>query len=217
MAERFKTGPARIGDVQIDVVISEQHDAQNEISAYPVEKGADITDHVRRKPRTVSLECVISDTPILLEQVRRTREFQGVTFTSSAGTEATPNDALGYSNQAYAELLRMRDEAQVVEVVTSLETYEDMMISSLSTPVTAKTGDAIQFTCVLQHVEFVALQSTLVVTEVPRVRGKRGQAGSTARHMVTAPEPVDNRTRLKRARDGGGGILGVTKNLLGVD
>lgn len=35
-----------------------------EVTKYPVEEGADITDHIRDMPEQITLECIVSDSPI---------------------------------------------------------------------------------------------------------------------------------------------------------
>lgn len=48
-----------IGGVAVDVVISEDHEAEVEIPEHPVEKGAKLSDHAWRKGYKVTLESVI--------------------------------------------------------------------------------------------------------------------------------------------------------------
>lgn len=50
--------------VYFDVVLTERHGFENDITEFAVEDGANITDHVRPNPLTVTLEVVKSNEPI---------------------------------------------------------------------------------------------------------------------------------------------------------
>ena len=55
----------KIGDIVIDASITETHVLENEITDHPVEQGANISDHSRPLPDSFTMECVVSNTPIL--------------------------------------------------------------------------------------------------------------------------------------------------------
>lgn len=50
--------------VQLDVYDSETHGMATEVSDFPVEDGPNISDNVRRKPKTLTIEGYVSDTPL---------------------------------------------------------------------------------------------------------------------------------------------------------
>ena len=50
--------------VQLDVYDSETHGMPTEVTEFPVEDGPDISDNVRRKPKTLTIEGYVSDTPL---------------------------------------------------------------------------------------------------------------------------------------------------------
>jgi hypothetical protein len=52
--------------LEIDATTNEQHDATNTVTDHPVEKGANIADHVRPDPDVLSVTGTISNTPIHL-------------------------------------------------------------------------------------------------------------------------------------------------------
>jgi adenine specific DNA methylase Mod len=64
---------ARLGAVTLDVVESEEPVFTNEITEFPVERGQDVADHVKNKPRTLSITGVCSgkDAPKKLEAIRK--------------------------------------------------------------------------------------------------------------------------------------------------
>src|SRR5574342_5520 len=105
----------RIDDYLIDVTVAEEHELPAEVTAHPVEDGADITDHVRLTPISVTLEGIVSDTPIgrLAEQ---------------RAPDGRPSD------DAYAFLKLVRSRREPVTIETSLETFTNMILQHLSVP-----------------------------------------------------------------------------------
>lgn len=57
-----------IDEIWPDVSVRESHGLSADVTEHPVEEGADITDHIRAKPRTFSIEGLISNTPIEVPQ-----------------------------------------------------------------------------------------------------------------------------------------------------
>lgn len=53
-----------IGDIWIDVSLSETHGVSAEVTDHPVEEGANIADHIRPQPRTFSIQGLVTNTPI---------------------------------------------------------------------------------------------------------------------------------------------------------
>lgn len=60
--EDKQTGTLRI--IRFDVVSNETFEALTAITSHPVEKGADVTDHAREEPVSISLEGFLSFTPL---------------------------------------------------------------------------------------------------------------------------------------------------------
>jgi hypothetical protein len=52
-----------IGSIWIDVSISEKHSVGADVTQHPVERGGDITDHIRPKPREIQIEGFVSNHP----------------------------------------------------------------------------------------------------------------------------------------------------------
>lgn len=159
--------PLIIDGYEIDVAESEEHTFENDVTEHPVESGADITDHVRARAIVVTVEGIVSDTP--LEALARRRnelvEIGGETF-------AKP------SEEAFARLLEINDSREPITIETSLKTYSDMVLQSLSAPRNAGTGEALRFSATFKQVRLVTSERTTVLVSVPRGKKKinRGQA-----------------------------------------
>lgn len=61
---RRSTEPAKIGDIlTVDVLLDRETKFDIDVSEYPVEDGFPVSDHVTRKPLTLSMTCVFTPTP----------------------------------------------------------------------------------------------------------------------------------------------------------
>jgi hypothetical protein len=110
------------GGVALDATITEQHSGSQTITEHPVETGAKVTDHSQKDPDKLTLVGVVSDFPILRD--------------INAGPEPSiiGGDPDRRAQQAYLELTRFKNEARLLQVVTELREYTDLMIETLSVP-----------------------------------------------------------------------------------
>jgi hypothetical protein len=151
----------------IDATVSETHEFSSEVTEHPVENGADVTDNVRARPIRITMDCVVSDTPIgFVRDVR--------------GENALPSD------DAYALLIDLRDSREPVDIETSLRTFENMVLESLSIPRSPQNGDALRFTASFVQIQLVTNARTTVRTAAPRGQKARNLGNKP---VVTQPTP----------------------------
>lgn len=176
----------------IDAAISEEHSFESEITSYPVERrppgptNGDVTDHVRNLRPTVTIEFVVSDTPI------------GEALTARAGAFALEEeglvDAILPSDEARQFLEDLRAKGEPFTIETHLRPYDDMLIESMSFPLDADTGAALAGTVTFRQVEFVENRRTFVDVSVPRGAKKRNAGSKGARVVGKADrDPVTGR------------------------
>lgn len=75
----YGTG-TRAGLIELDAVISEAHESGADVTEHPVEAGVAITDHVRRKLRTLEIQGVVTSTPLVPAPdsvAKAVKEFEG--------------------------------------------------------------------------------------------------------------------------------------------
>ena len=157
---------AQIGTVVVDVFITENHGLPSETTSYPREKGPNVSDHTRPMPLTLSVEGFISDAPIGKDLIDlRDRETAG---------QKLPSEF------AYAKLEEIYKTAEPVTVVTSLRTYESMVMLSCEITRDKDNGKALQFSCSFQQLTTVTNQRTVIRAETRGVskvaRGFKGSA-----------------------------------------
>lgn len=168
----YKINPTKIGVVTVDVVTKAEHSDEVDATEHPVERGSNVTDHARPKPAQLTLDCVVSDTPLSRAQARREVLLpDGSSFTSESEVE----EQAGRADEAYQKLLAIKDAGTLVTVNTRRRTYENMLIVKLGVPEDAGTGHALKFTIDLRELRIVQSKvSRVVVTKEPRGQGRKG-------------------------------------------
>lgn len=160
-----------IDDYLIDMARVINRGASAEVTAFPVEDGGDITDHVRILPEKVSIEGVVSDTPIGEAAVER------------AGSVQLPSEeARDKMNSLFGK---------IIKVITPNRVYRKVTLESLTEVEDASTGDAYKFTATFCEVRLVTNERTVVQVAVPR-NSKKVNKGSKAAETV-APATVPPR------------------------
>lgn len=163
-----------IDDFLIDVVLSEDHTFESDVTEYPVESGSNITDNVRPRPIVVTMECLVSNTPIGFLASRHPNGEQG------GGGEP--------ADDCYELLQKIRDKREPVIIRTSLRTFDNMVLKSLSIPRAKDRGDALKFTASFQQIQVVTNKRTRRIA-VPGGGGRnnKGQLPATFKDLPGIP------------------------------
>ncbi len=139
-----------IAGYPIDIAKMETHSLDAEVTDHPVEKGSVISDHVRLNPIEITLECLVSDTPIGVIATDPTRQAGAIEINGeSSDTAPTP------SEDAYAFLKRIRLAREPVTIETSLDRFENMVLTSLSVPRNATTSGGLTFEVTFKEVVII--------------------------------------------------------------
>lgn len=141
-----------LGGIVLDATVSEEHLTTCEVTKNPVEDGAQITDHVQIQPAKLTIEGVISDTPIgfaIIGNIQNVIRSVSTLFGKSSR-----------SIDAYNRLLKLQNDRQPFKVITGLKQYSNMILSELSVPRTKDTGGAIHFRAVMEEIRIVASETT---------------------------------------------------------
>ena len=163
--------------IVMDAVITETHTLENTITEHPVEKGADVSDHIRPQPDQVTMQCVISNTPLSTAQQSRAVRLGEYTLTTTNVERGQIGDMEGIAASAWKNLKKLRSEGVVMTVSTTLEDYTSMAIKSISAPRSAKNYDALEFTISFKKIVFVENKLTRSTTTNPSAQTK-GKAGA---------------------------------------
>lgn len=170
-----------------DLIVKGSIDFESEITDHPIEDGGQVNDHVTRKPISIKLETIVSDTPIgevaLHEsrQVPELTETERVDLVNTFGSSDFNNLPLP-SAEAYERLEAIWKEGRAVTVEIPFATrtgkpgkrvFKDMEIEKLSVPLDPKHDGGCWFEVTLKQLTIVQNKRVTVKTAVPRGQPKR--------------------------------------------
>lgn len=148
----------KIDGYPIDLTLSEEFSADSDVSKYAIEQGAKRSDHIENQPEQLTMEGIVSDTPI--------GEIAGDPTRQGLIDGATP------SSDAFSRLRAIRARREPVLIECSLGRFEDMALVSLRVPKSKETGKALQFTVVFEKMNFVTNNRTTVRVAIPNGGGR---------------------------------------------
>jgi hypothetical protein len=145
-----------------DASVTEGHSFSSEITEFPVEEGLNISDNARPKPFMLKLECYISDFPLPSE---------GRTQVSSGAINQRPKASKKRSENAFATLVRLKDEGIPITVTTGLNTYDSLVIQSIDVPRDKTLRAGLRFSIVMKEVRIVKTETV----NIRKARESKGQ------------------------------------------
>jgi hypothetical protein len=146
----YKVKKTTIGAIQLDASIEETHTRTNQVTDHPVEEGFNISDHIRPMPESINIKGIISNTPVV---------FLASKFAKSpivGDNQRTRNRV----KAADDEFLRIMNNGELKDIITSLRTYKDMAVTSYVVNRSAQLGNVLSFDIQLQKVVTAKTQVT---------------------------------------------------------
>ena len=137
------TDQRSIGTILPDVVVSEKHQDELEMTDHPVEAGATITDHAFKLPAVVVIQCG---------------------FGASGPSTVDPfalHEAVNLSD-IYDQLLQLQDPPTLVNVVTGKRLYKNMLIKSIAVQTDVDTENVLMVTVTCRQVIIATTQNITV-------------------------------------------------------
>lgn len=131
----------KIGLLEVDAHISEDHQWSNQVPVHPVESGLSVNDAIIRNPMTLTLDSTVSVAPIYPDRVS--------------------DKSLNRADNAYNRLVRLVTQATVVSVITGVKRYRNMAITELSIPRSSEDGLSLNFTISLQEIRIAKSVSVI--------------------------------------------------------
>ena len=126
-----------------DLAFSDNATHSSEITKYPVEQGANVADHVRVNPLTLSASVFVSNTPIDdLPDHSRAKAVSSIPLGGSPLLRATSaqvaqfTDTVFYDGDfiagTYAILRSLHDEHTILTATTPIKNYQNMILTKVS-------------------------------------------------------------------------------------
>lgn len=143
-----KTGKTGRVYLQLDAIVSENPEYIATPTTNTVEDGSEFSDHVLLAPEKVTLECVVTNARLPVGPI------------PTIGNIFKESDNL--AREAYDFLIDLWEAREPFDIVTGLKTYTNMVIVSFSPGRNTQTGDALRFTVVLQKINVIQSETTLI-------------------------------------------------------
>lgn len=182
-------GTTAIVGLELDATILESPEYTSTPTRNTVESGADITDHVVNEPVQLSLEGIVTNSPIGIMQSLRA-------LTSGNAWQ----DALNF-------LLKLRDDRLPFDFVGGLQVYKNMIITSFNPSRTPKTGAALEFKMTMKQIKTVETEI------VPVTKFKDGVKHTGQKQQNIGSQPTQAATPKSQGK-GSSIIAGWAPNFL---
>lgn len=172
---------ACLGELLVDAFIKESHTLSAEITEHPIANGSVMADHIITKPFSLSIDGIISNTPMSLI---------GLTVYDSAVNvwQGQSHDKILKTFELIENLFAKRTP---ISIATSLKTYQNMVLEHL----TLERGggfynDVLHFNCTAKQIE-IAYQERIKIPEPKVNRAKAKEKKGLQETKPVAPETAN--------------------------
>lgn len=141
---------------------------QADVTSYPVESGANVSDHVQIRNNTFTLSGMITETPIRLMH----------DMLHSAGVNGTRvSQAITYLDQIF-------EERQPIILITEHRVYENVILKGISYDY--QTDYAMQFDLDFEQIRLVSYGETNLIAT--KTKANKNVGGTVKQKVVVAPQ-----------------------------
>ena len=152
----YQIPPKSIGGFEIDAFIRERYSFGNTVTDIPMEDGRHASDHVVEKATEIHISGFIGN----------------VEFVTWDGPLPEPSEAMSRDpkeriRSAYFELMRLKASRQPLDLVTGLDTYRNMVITSFEIDRDAANGADLPFEMAFKQVRIIRSQTTTITATNP--------------------------------------------------
>ncbi len=150
----------RVRTLEFDAIFSENYKFSSEATQIPVDSLGVITDHVIQKPEKLSMKVFVTDYGF---------DYGAV----MAAFKTMSADDLKSNHNTFAmfkELENLKNWATPLSIYTNYKTYENMLLTSVSTSVGVDDSSSLSFDLTFQEMlitEFEVVETNVVVLQRP--------------------------------------------------
>lgn len=180
----FSQPSRKIGLLVPDVVMSEKHQDQLDITEHPVEIGAEIADHAYKRPAELTMEVGFAGGGSLLD----------LWDTAKIGL------SLGLSpRETYQKLRELQASRQPFDVITGKRQYSNMLIRAIEVTTDKASENVLMAVLTLRELNMTRTE-TATVTRQANMREGATTSG-VANTGVKTTKPVENVSLLQRGAE----------------
>lgn len=166
--------------LEVDATERQRFELSNEVTEHAVEQGAAITDHVRENNEKISLDCIVSNTPILIPGTG----MDGVSGSTRAQrlADGTHVNVLVFDREV--DRRRLVDEAirgltgKLLTIRTPFRVIENCVMERYQVERDVTYGDVLRFTMDLVKIRIATTQTVQVTRPRRRVAQRQQNRGA---------------------------------------
>lgn len=154
----------KVGSVELDLILDEDHSKSAQVTENPLQDGRSISDGIFLELQEGSLTGLVTNHSVKRAEERAKQlELQdSETLMAEAENYKLENRA----KQAWVDLKAVMDAKQPVTIVTSLEVYDNVAITNISTERNGDSGDALEIKVSFRQILTVSLMEHEVTAQV---------------------------------------------------
>lgn len=154
----------KVGSVELDLILDEDHSKSAQVTENPLQDGRAISDGIFLELQDGSLTGLVTNHSVKIAEERAKQlELQD---SETLMAEAENYQLENRAKQAWVDLKAVMDAKQPVTIVTSLEVYDNVAITNISTERNGDSGDALEIKVSFRQILTVSLMEHEVTAQV---------------------------------------------------
>ena len=154
----------KVGSVELDLILDEDHSKSAQVTENPLQDGRAISDGIFLELQEGSLTGLDTNHSVKIAEERAKQlELQD---SETLMAEAENYQLENRAKQAWVDLKAVMDAKQPVTIVTSLEVYDNVAITNISTERNGDSGDALEIKVSFRQILTVSLMEHEVTAQV---------------------------------------------------
>lgn len=154
----------KVGSVDLDLILDEDHSKSAQVTENPLQDGRAISDGIFLELQEGSLTGLVTNHSVKRAEERAKQlDFQD---SETLMAEAENYQLENRAKQAWVDLKAVMDATQPVTIVTSLEVYDNVAITNISTERNGDSGDALEIKVLFRQILTVSLMEHEVTAQV---------------------------------------------------
>ena len=154
----------KVGSVELDLILDEDHSKSAQVTENPLQDGRAISDGIFLELQDGSLTGLVTNHSVKIAEERAKQlELQD---SETLMAEAENYQLENRAKQAWVDLKAVMDAKQPVTIVTSLEVYDNVAITNISTERNGDSGDALEIKVSFRQILTVSLKEHEVTAQV---------------------------------------------------
>ena len=148
-----------VGEIDIDLILDENHSKHAVVTENPLQDGRSVSDGIYLQLREGSLTALVSNHSLKHVQKIDDEKQNAETLMNMAQWK---DQLKNRARDAWNDLKDLMDKKQPVKIVTSLETYDNVVITDIETSRDGETGEALEIMINFRQIQTVSLMETVV-------------------------------------------------------